>query len=216
MSKTADQIKPQAGQPLSNPILSTGRYAVLLLGFVVLSVGCGTDTGDGREDAGNSRVDSSVSLDQRVDIEEASTDIAAAVGPMDSESRRDGRATGRPNDGSLEARDYVAGATDREESRASETAPALAEDEAANGDQQNRGASTLDLTAPAIALPPSPKVAGQDIESSTLFDPEKLFNKEKEQSNVSVRVTPTLEPGSTLTDDPKIEGGSIDVRVKTK
>ena len=74
----------------------------------------------------------------------------------------------------------------------------------------------FDFTLPESITLPESNIQIEDTEPSNIFDGQDLFGKEKKKSNVSLTVTPDMKAGDELSEVPEIEGGSIDVKVKTK
>lgn len=86
----------------------------------------------------------------------------------------------------------------------------------AENEDEKPSPRVLDLT-----LPEDTSFEGLDsnlpnTEPPPLFDSKKLFDQKKKRGNISVKVRPDLNPGATLTDPPSIEGGSVEVTIKTE
>lgn len=88
--------------------------------------------------------------------------------------------------------------------------------DAVTSGQKQRNPAALDLTLPQDIAVAEPATESREFEPSPVFDSKKLFRKDKQKGNVSVTVMPELAPGEELTDVPRVEGGSVDVKVKTE
>ena len=72
-----------------------------------------------------------------------------------------------------------------------------------------------------LALPADTSFEGLNsnlptTEPPPLFDSKKLFDQQKKESNISVKIRPDLNRGEELTDLPSIEGGSVELKIKTE
>ena len=74
----------------------------------------------------------------------------------------------------------------------------------------------LDLTLPENTSFEGLNSNLPNTEPPPLFDSKKLFNQDKKKGNISVKVRPDLNPGAELTELPSIEGGSVELKIKTE
>jgi hypothetical protein len=74
----------------------------------------------------------------------------------------------------------------------------------------------LDLTLPEGLFAEPPGTRAESPEPGGPFDDQDLFGKQKDQPNLSVTVRPNIEPGDESADGPRIDGGSVEFKVKTE
>ncbi len=86
---------------------------------------------------------------------------------------------------------------------------------AGNKDEKSRS-GVLDLTLPEDISFEDLSTGEAYAEPPPIFDAKKLFKQKKEEGKLSIKVTPNVQAGESLTEMPSVDGGSVEVTVKTE